>query len=361
MLALLLAACGGDPDPTTPSTDTGETPVLPPDGPGAFGVGTEASSVPGDPALPLQVWFPTRDQGLPAASYDGAASGDAQLGAAPACEVARPLVVFSHGNGGVRYQSFFLTEHLASHGYVVAAADHVGNTTLDLGSVPLPELALRRPADVSRVADQLLARSADPADPLSGCLDPDAGFAVVGHSFGGWTSLAVAGGRIDLDGLSALCAAGPFDFLCGLPEAWDAAHPGDGSGDLSDPRAWAAVPLTPVGARSLGDGLAQIAVPTLVIGGTADTVTPWELEVEPIYRQLEVGERALAGLVDAGHYDFTDFCLDALFPGCDDAPMTTPETHAWTRALVLSWLRTAAGAPDGWSPPDDPAVTWEAP
>lgn len=359
MLVLLLAACGSDPDPTTP-TDSGTAPMLPPDGPGAYGVGTEASSVPGDPALPLQVWFPTHDHDLPAASYDGAASGDAQLGATPACDAPHPFVVFSHGNGGLRYQSWFLTEHLASHGYVVAAPDHVGNTTLDLGTVPLPEMALRRPADVSRVADEVFARAADPSDPLYGCVDEAAGFAMVGHSFGGWTTLAVAGGRIDLAGLSALCATGPFDFLCGLPEAWAAAHPGDDSGDLSDPRAWAAVPLTPVGARSLGDGLADITVPTLVIGGTADTVTPWAIEVEPIYRQLEADPRALAGLVDAGHYDFTDFCFEGLFPGCEDAPMTTPETHAWTEALVLSWLRSAAGTPDGWAP-DDPAVTWEAP
>ncbi len=39
-----------------------------------------------------------------------------------------PLVVFSHGNGGMRLQSLFFTEYLASHGYVVAAPDHMGNT-----------------------------------------------------------------------------------------------------------------------------------------------------------------------------------------------------------------------------------------
>ncbi len=30
-----------------------------------------------------------------------------------------PTILFFHGNGGVRAQSYFLTEHLASHGFVV--------------------------------------------------------------------------------------------------------------------------------------------------------------------------------------------------------------------------------------------------
>ena len=41
-----------------------------------------------------------------------------------------PLIVFSHGNGGLGVQSFFLTEYLASHGYVVVCPDHTGNSLL---------------------------------------------------------------------------------------------------------------------------------------------------------------------------------------------------------------------------------------
>src|SRR5262249_56282777 len=43
-----------------------------------------------------------------------------------------PLVMFSHGFGGHRRQSTFLCTHLASHGYVVAACDHTGNTLFDV-------------------------------------------------------------------------------------------------------------------------------------------------------------------------------------------------------------------------------------
>src|SRR5258708_19447850 len=43
-----------------------------------------------------------------------------------------PLVLYSHTSLGHRRQSTFLCTHLASHGFVVAAADHTGNTFGDL-------------------------------------------------------------------------------------------------------------------------------------------------------------------------------------------------------------------------------------
>ncbi|MFB8788452.1 MAG: alpha/beta hydrolase, partial [Potamolinea sp.] len=41
-----------------------------------------------------------------------------------AASTAKPLIVFSHGLGSVRIDMRYLAEHLASHGYVVAALEH---------------------------------------------------------------------------------------------------------------------------------------------------------------------------------------------------------------------------------------------
>ena len=57
--------------------------------------------------LPFVVWYPA----IP-----------------PQSRERRPLILFSHASYGHRRQSSFLCAHLASHGYVVAAADHTGNT-----------------------------------------------------------------------------------------------------------------------------------------------------------------------------------------------------------------------------------------
>ena len=100
-----------------------------------------------------------------------------------------PLVVFSHGYGSERRQSTFFYTHLASHGYVIAAMDHVGNTTVDMlsgQSTGDAELINRfmesRPVDASFVIDQMLAGASD--------LDIDGDrIGMSGHSFGGWTTL----------------------------------------------------------------------------------------------------------------------------------------------------------------------------
>ena len=110
-----------------------------------------------------------------------------------------PLVVFSHGCSGHRRQSTFLCTHLASHGYVVASADHTGNTFPDVidamlagkdsSSDPgqkLRETVADRPADVSTVIDRLLGGH---PEEIARVIDRTK-VGLCGHSFGGWTTLA---------------------------------------------------------------------------------------------------------------------------------------------------------------------------
>ena len=115
-----------------------------------------------------------------------------------------PLVAFSHGFAGHRRQTTHFCTHLASHGYVVVAVDHTGNTLDDMvklvlaiqtGGAPLePDAVLgsivpERPVDVCYAIDRVLDGSAcDLADRV----DAER-IGVSGHSFGGWTTLQVAG------------------------------------------------------------------------------------------------------------------------------------------------------------------------
>jgi predicted dienelactone hydrolase len=172
-------------------------------------------------SLPFELWYPAA---APYAGHDGTASTQdtftvlpgspplrqAAVRNAEAHPGASPLIAFSHSSGGHRRQSTFLCTHLASHGYVVVAVDHTGNTTLDAA-----ELARRVTAGAdtpaqreTRVQEWVAARVPDLCCLLDHLLSGAAGegaahidphrIGIAGHSFGGWAALALPGadGRI---------------------------------------------------------------------------------------------------------------------------------------------------------------------
>ncbi|MEZ5238929.1 MAG: hypothetical protein R2716_08240 [Microthrixaceae bacterium] len=109
-----------------------------------------------------------------------------------------PLVVYSHGNGGLRYVSSFLAgtwPRTASwwwHRITPATLliDAFAGTSDDRDQV-----AMDRPLDVSATIDAVLAGGPG-FEEVAAQTDPDS-VGVIGHSFGGFTALAVAGGLGD--------------------------------------------------------------------------------------------------------------------------------------------------------------------
>ncbi len=264
-------------------------PIAAPDGPGPYAVG-RTTFVARDAArgrsLTVDAWYPVdpADAAGPSAIYDliftGIVSSRARTDAPPSADGPFPLVVFSHGNGGIRFQSYFLTEILASHGFVVVSPDHAGNTALDFlfgTNVPFLQAALDRPQDVSFLIDVLLARSANPDDPFAGRIDPRR-IGVSGHSFGGYTSLAVTSG------------------IPGVP---------------ADPRVRAIAPLAPASSSLTDAQLAGIRVPTLIVGGTLDTTTPIDPQSTRPFERVTARPRYRVDVVDAGHASFTNTCAIA--------------------------------------------------
>ncbi|HEX6683173.1 MAG TPA: dienelactone hydrolase family protein [Candidatus Limnocylindrales bacterium] len=107
-----------------------------------------------------------------------------------------PLVLYSHRSGGDRRSATFLTTHLASHGYAVAALDHSEVVVPELGPNPgqtdeqraarLEAIISSRVPDLRFLLDHLLNEPSPPVE-----LDADR-IGLVGHSLGGWTVLATA-------------------------------------------------------------------------------------------------------------------------------------------------------------------------
>lgn len=188
--------------------------------------------------LAVEVWYPATDahRGADVAeatrdAYDlipGFPPGwqEAVRDAAPR-QGTYPLIVFSHGFGAHRRQSTFLCTHFASHGYVVAAMDHTGNTVFetiqammaaqmgepqpDPGTL-LAELMPARPADVTFVIDQLLADAAEGVPDIDG-----ERIGMSGHSFGGWTTLMATRSDRRIRAALPLAPAGGWTPLPGVP------------------------------------------------------------------------------------------------------------------------------------------------
>lgn len=225
-----------------------------------------------------------------------------------------PLVLFSHGNNGIRIQSFFFAAHLASHGYVVASPDHHGNTFVDtLAGIVDDRSAINRPLDMSFLIDELLALNGDPESFLAGAIDP-AAIGMSGHSFGGYTTFALAGGTFPL-------------------------------GTFTEPRIKAIFPQAPSASRFGASFFAGITVPALIVGGSIDETTPFETDQRFPFESMSPGAKivGLAELVDAGHFTFSDFCevprnLLSFLGGFDEAcePRHLPWRHAHDIVNYLS-------------------------
>jgi len=337
LLSLLLLGCAPAPD-----DPVDEPPVAAPSdqaGPYEVGATTIRFVDHRDKFLAIEVWYPALpEEGAELEPYE-----ELQLLAATYRDAPQdlrgapyPLVAFSHGYGGIRYQSSDLVTHLASHGFVVAAVDHIGNTLLDLDEDAATRVAVERPEDISVMVDIV-------GDLLPSLVQPDDGFAMVGHSFGGWTTLVVGGGLLDREFVLAHCAEHD-ERGCRFFDP-DNAATADLEQATPDPRARVAVALAPGLAYSFGPAGVGLAgnVPTLVQGGTADADMPYETEIRPVYEALG-GDASLASLAGAGHFGgFSDLCL--LLPldecnGAADGWMEPDRAQELTRVLTTAWIRS---------------------
>ena len=213
-----------------------------------------------------------------------------------------PLIVYSHGSGGLRYIHSAYTEQLASHGYIVVAPDHTGNTAVDrlAGSNAAPEeIAFNRPTDVGRVIDAFVDPSHPTAGPYATHVDAER-VVVTGHSFGGFTPIATVTG-----------------FANELGEV------------PADDRVDAIIVLAPaVSTTLLSDELiATIDVPMMVLVGTDDVTTPVDPNVTRLWDASTSTPAYRIELVAGEHQTFTDICsYQDSIPALANVPEIVTET-----------------------------------
>jgi len=221
--------------------------------------------------------------------------GKALRDAPPATGPLFPLVVVSHGYPGARTFLTWLTENLASKGYVVAAIDHTDSVFGQQRA--FVSTLLNRAADQVFTIDTLSARSRDARDFLHGLVDP-ARVAIVGYSMGGYGALATAGAGYSRQGASARAIPG------GYFEPWLSGNP-QFAGRRRD-HIKALVAIAPWGAQPPNNnwdsqGLAGIRIPSLFIDGDQDDVSGYEEGVRKAFEGAVNSERYLLVFENARH------------------------------------------------------------
>lgn len=263
-----------------------------------------------------------------------------------------PLVLFSHGAFGIRYQSIFYTVPLASHGYIVVAPDHEKNTLYDLlaegySGTHLADSAVARPLDIRFLMDQMARWDADPTSDFYKTIQTD-NVGITGHSFGGYTCFA-------------------------------AAYPSDENGWAElDPRVKVIVPQAPAGylLGALGIYGPDWHLPTLIEGGELDRTLEFQQAFKDPWDTLGAPKWFL-DLKRGGHFTFSDLCRlnllqvaeelgyedakNALTDGCGEMNWDWREAHVAIRQYSIGlfnrilrhspgsdvWLTAEAGSEYG--------------
>lgn len=243
----------------------------------------------------------------------------------PAAEGRFPVLLFSHGLGSYRSQSSFLTAHLASWGFVVAAPDHTERGIRVLVEATLPSFT--ESIETSRaLLTYLLEEDTRAGAPLFGRID-GARLGVFGHSAGAATAFGVAGdprvtawaglagGKIDADpGKPVLLMAASRDVV--VPAQLAAA-----SYELipeATPKRY--LELNGAGHQAFAD-ICDIAVENGGLLGLADA---YGLRVSPLVRELAEDGCRPSEVRPSRTYPVTQHFVTAHFRwslGVDDAPM----------------------------------------
>lgn len=268
-----------------------------------------------DRALKVEVWYPAIAPAAGASSvrysallgrgkepakqtgfsYPGIAFRDA-----PTLSGERfPLVLVSHGFGGWGTFMTYLTENLASKGYVVAAIDHADAPFTDgLGfALSFGSTLVHRARDQQFVLEKIAALAKNEGDALGRIIDPRA-IGVIGYSMGGYGAMTTAGAGYDA--ASPTFKQIPAPMMAPLTE---------GNAEFNESRPKnikALVLIAPWGAQPAQrawtvKSLQAIQSPTLFIVGDQDDIVEYETGVKYLFQTMTSTSRHMLVYQNARH------------------------------------------------------------
>ncbi len=292
-------------------------------------VGFQWATAPDPDRDPLKVaiWYPaTATPGEMAGPFEMKVATDAPISGSK-----HPLIVMSHGTGGMALNSYDTAIAMAKAGFVVAAVTHTGDNYLDR-SVSFSEQNFSgRPRQISRVIDFMLMGWSG-----HGTIDPSR-IGMFGHSAGGTTALIDAGGVGDWRRALAFCQATPDDWGCrnARDHATAAATTDDPVIKAHDPRIKAIVVAAPAITHIFKpDGLSGVQVPVQLWVGTRDEIVVDAAGV----RSLLPRKPDYHLVPNAGHFAYLSRCSDILQKS---APEICADPNGFDRAKFLRMFQVS--------------------
>jgi predicted dienelactone hydrolase len=259
-----------------------------------------------------------------------------------------PLVVISHGLASNRQTFAYLGKHLASYGFAVAVIEHddisldrFDNFLSGTAKFPEPNNLVDQPLDVKYVLDKLEQESQVKSQLKNKINLQQVG--IIGQSFGGYTSLALAGGKLIADRTARECQKENYqDVLLDLSSLarCTSNQLSASQYQLKDPRIKAAIAINPLGKIFGQAGMSSINIPTMIIAGTDDLITPPVAEqIEPFTWLDNDLEKYLVLVKPGTHFSFLQTGLGVL-PVPDDVVGPSPTSaHPSLKAISTAFFK----------------------
>lgn len=218
-----------------------------------------------------------------------------------------PLIVISHGLASDRFALVYLAQHLASYGFAVVALEHPGSNSqrfqqyfAGLAGPPEPREFIDRPLDVKYVLDEL-QRLATFNPTLKGKINFQQ-VGAIGHSFGGYTVLTLAGANLNFAQLRKDCYPNRSLNLSLFLQC-QASELSPKNYSLQDNRIKAVMAINPINSSVLGEsGIKQIRVPVMLVTGSQDIFAPTIPEQIRPFTWLSEPNKYLLLIENATHF-----------------------------------------------------------
>lgn len=215
-----------------------------------------------------------------------------------------PLIVFSHGFQGDRFGNSWIAEALADKGYIVAMIDHTFNTNYDHSDLFIYTSMWQRPLDMSELVTHLLEH------PEWGNIINKDKIAVIGFSLGGTTALWLGGIQADKEKFKQTMNdkyARWRDWPQYLSEKARSVDWSKAENSYKDVRIKAVISIAPdLGEGFTINGLKKSDVPTLIIVGDKDRITPKKENAEFYAKGIKGANLFI--IKGAEHFTFMNKC-----------------------------------------------------